>query len=301
MIQHDYLIAGHRIRVEGDALAGSLAAIKGFDVFQVAVGAEPLSRFVETPFTADSAVLQADATRLPNIEKVLYTNDIEGVKSCFGTKIGGGYVFGMIAECGKALLLDMTQDGRLVFFSGDFSERLLRFACWVAYGVATAPYKTVAIHTSTICYRDKAVLFLGESGTGKSTHTRLWREHIEGARLLNDDSPIIRVVDGEVLVYGSPWSGKTACYKNEHHPLAACVRLSQAPYNKITKLGVVAGYAALHPSCPPAFAYDERLYDFISDFLSDVLTAVPVYHLACLPDADAARLSCQTVFGSCEK
>lgn len=301
MIQHDYLIAGHRIRVEGDILAPSLAAIKGFDVFQVAVGAEPLSRFVETSFTADPVVLHEDATQLPNIEKVLYTNDIEGVKSCFGTKIGGGYVFGMIAESGETMLLDMTQDGRLAYFSGDFSERLLRFACWMAYGLAAVPYKTVAIHTSTICYRNKAVLFLGESGTGKSTHTRLWLENIKESRLLNDDSPIIRVVDGELLVYGSPWSGKTACYKNEHHPLAACVRLSQAPYNKITKLGVVAGYAALHPSCPPAFAYDEWLYDFISAFISDVLTTVPVYHLACLPDADAARLSCQTIFEPCEK
>ena len=55
---------------------------------------------------------------------------------------------------------------------------------------------TLAIHSSCIVYRDKAVLFLGESGTGKSTHTRLWRENIPEAVLLNDDSPMIRVEDG---------------------------------------------------------------------------------------------------------
>lgn len=301
MIQQDYLIAGHRIRIEGESLVKGLETIRGFDVFRTTVDSEPICRFVEAPFRADAAALSEDATRFPGIEKVLYTNDIEGVRSCFGTKSGGGYLFGMVWNCGPILQLDLDQDGRRVCFSGDFNERLLRFACWMAYGYAAIFHKTVAIHTSTIRYRDKAVLFLGESGTGKSTHTRLWRENIEGAQLLNDDSPIVRITNGEVIVYGSPWSGKTHCYKNEHVPLAACVRLSQAPYNKITRLGVVAGYAALHPSCPPEFAYDERLYDLISEFISDMLTAVPVYHLECLPDADAARLSCNTIFGSCEK
>ena len=301
MIQQDYLIAGHRIRVEGERLAEAVAAIRGFSVFQRPTEGEALCRFVEKPFTADASALAADANRLPGIDKVLYTTDIDGVKSCFGTRIGGGYVFGMVAEWGAVLLLEMEPDGRTARFSGDMSERLLRFACWMAYGMAAVPYKTVAIHTSTIRYGERAVMFLGESGTGKSTHTRLWRENIEGAQLLNDDSPILRIIDGRAYVYGSPWSGKTPCYKDECCQLAACVRLSQAPYNRITKLNVPAGYAALHPSCPPGFAYDEKLYDYVSEFLSDVLCSVPVYHLECLPDAAAARLSCQTVFGKCEK
>ena len=301
MIQQDYLIAGHRIRIEGEGLVKAIGAIQGFSVFAAAVADEPLCRFVETPFTADVSVLTEDPNRLPGIEKVLYSIKIDGVSSCFGSRIGGGHVFGMVSDSGRILLLEMEPDGRLARFSGDFSERLLRFACWTAYGLAVLPYKTVAIHTSTIRYRDKAVLFLGESGTGKSTHTRLWRENIDGARLLNDDSPIVRIIDGRPVVFGSPWSGKTPCYKNEHCPLAACVRLSQAPYNKISRLSVAGGYAALHPSCPPAFAYDEKLYDSISQFLSDLLAAVPVYHLECLPDADAARLSCNTIFSPCVK
>lgn len=301
MIQQDYLIARHRIRVEGDALAQAVGAIRGFEVFMTEPSAEPLCRFAERPFTADIAAAAADATSLPGIVKVLYTSDIEGVRSCFGTRLGGGYVFGMISDAGRMLLLEMEPDCRVAHFSGDFNERMLRFSCWIAYGLATLPYKTVAIHTSTIRYRARAVLFLGESGTGKSTHTRLWRENIEGAQLLNDDSPIIRIIDGRAVVFGSPWSGKTPCYKNESCPLAACVRLSQAPHNKISRLGVMAGYAALHPSCPPQFAYDDRLYDYISEFLSDILSDVPVYHLECLPDAAAAHLSCGTIFGSCER
>ena len=302
MMQQDYLIADHRIRLEGDRLVAALGAIDGFDVFRVAAAREPLCRFTEAPFAADRTLLSGDATRWPGLDRVLYTNEVEGVRSCFGTRTGGGYVFGMVSDRGQALQVDLAPDGRTAQFSGDFCERLLRFSCWIAYGVAAAPHRTVAVHTSTIRYDGRAVLFLGESGTGKSTHTRLWREHIAGAALLNDDSPILRILDGRrPLVYGSPWSGKTPCYKNECFPLAACVRLSQAPYNRIERLGISAGYAALHPSCPPEFAYDEPLYDCVSGFLSDILSVVPVYHLACLPDADAARLSCQTIFGPCAK
>lgn len=301
MIFQDYLIAGHRIRIEGEALVDAIGAIPGFGVFRTESEGEPLGRFVEAPATAEMEAMSQDATRMPNVAKVLYTFEKDGVSSCFATRCGGGYLFGMVHESGRALLVDIEPEGDVARFSGDFNERLLRFACWVAYGLATVGHKTVAIHTSTIEYGDRAVLFLGESGTGKSTHTRLWRENIEGAQLLNDDSPIIRIIDGQAVAYGSPWSGKTPCYRNDHFQLAGCVRLTQAPHNKITRLNVLAAYAAIHPSCPPEFAYDERLYDFVSEFISDILTTVPVYHLECLPDADAARLSCNTIFGSCER
>jgi hypothetical protein len=108
---------------------------------------------------------------------------------------------------------------------------------------------------------------------------------------------MLRIIDGKPWMFGSPWSGKTPCYKSESYPLAACVRLSQAPHNKIRRLSIPQGYAAIHPSCPPDFAYDDTLYDYISETLSDMLGQVPMFHLECLPNAEAAQLSCQTVFG----
>ena len=68
----------------------------------------------------------------------------------------------------------------------------------MGYGLMTVRKDTVALHGSCIVYKGKAVLFLGESGTGKSTHTRLWRENIAGSKLLNDDSPIVRYEEGGV-------------------------------------------------------------------------------------------------------
>lgn len=287
-MEQDYLIAGHRIRVEGNGLVAAIGALTGFTPFKVEADDEPLCHFVES--NADT----------PFFKKMLYTNEIDGIVSHFG-QYSNGFLFVMLPPEGGTLELWLSEDKQVVNFKGNYNLRLLRFACWIAYGVATAPFKTVAIHTSTIVCQSKAILFLGESGTGKSTHTRLWRENIQGAVLLNDDSPILRIIDGEPWIYGSPWSGKTPCYKNESYPLAACVRLSQAPFNQIKKLSVVQGYGALHPSCPPDFAYSDELYDYISDTLSSLLSAVPVYHLACLPDADAAHLSHDTIFGVCGK
>ena len=181
--------------------------------------------------------------------------------------------------------------------------------------MAALERRAVAVHSSVISLDGRAVLFLGESGTGKSTHTRLWREHIPGARLLNDDSPIIRIApEGAaeaasapaadtipalqgVLACGSPWSGKTPCYRNVSHPIAGIVRLSQAPQNRIRRLRPIEAIGALLPSCPPSFAHDERLEDAICRLVSQIVAQVPVYHLECLPDAAAARLSCRTVFG----
>ena len=168
---------------------------------------------------------------------------------------------------------------------------LFRFGVWILFNIAALPLGAVAFHSSVIRYRGRGVLFLGESGTGKSTHTRLWREHIPGAELLNDDSPIIRATDSEALVHGSPWSGKTPCYRNVCQPIRAIVRLSQAPHNRIRRLRAIEAIGALLPSCPPSFAHDETLEDAVCATVSAVVAQVPVYHLECLPDAAAAELA----------
>jgi len=164
------------------------------------------------------------------------------------------------------------------------------------YGIAASQHSVAAVHSSTIVYKGQAVMFLGESGTGKSTHTKLWRENIEGATLLNDDSPFIGFVDGAPVVYGSPWSGKTPCYKDECYPLRAIIRLSQAPHNKIQRLKGARAIGALLPSLPPAFAYDELLKERMFDILTKVLAKTEVYHLECLPNAEAAIVARTALF-----
>lgn len=281
----DYQIAGHRIRFEGnETWINAVSALDGFKPFEVEPEGNPIAYFVLTDKEA------------PEFTEIQYESGVDGIVDKFG-RYAGGYLFIMTPPEGEELCFWKAEGSNIYSFKGQLTTRLLRFALWIAYGVATLPLQTIAIHTSVIQYKGRTVLFLGESGTGKSTHTRLWRENIEGAVLLNDDSPMLRIIDGKPWMFGSPWSGKTPCYKNESYPLAACVRLSQAPHNKIRRLTIPQGYAAIHPSCPPDFAYDDTLYDYISETLSDMLGQTPMYHLECLPNPEAAELSCQTVFG----
>lgn len=167
-----------------------------------------------------------------------------------------------------------------------------------AYSFATLPYKTLLIHSSVIVKDGRSVMCLGESGTGKSTHTRLWLENIEGTERLNDDGPVVRVFEnGAVRVFGSPWSGKGAVYRQESCPIAGFLRLSQAPENRIQRLSRIAAFGALLPSTLPTLQKEERTLDEICETLSEMIVAVPTYALACLPDAAAARMSYTTIFG----
>ena len=233
---------------------------------------------------------------MPADAKVLYTSSYEGYFSRFAKKADGGFFYETTHENGFKMVFETDSSATHSLFYGDFNADFIRFGLWLAFALAILPTLTVPIHASSILYKGKVILFLGESGTGKSTHSRLWLKNIEGSELFNDDSPFLKVENGKIIAYGTPWSGKTPCYRNESYPVAACVRLSQAPYNKITRLSVPAAYAALHPSCPPDFAYDERLYDYVSEFLGYVVAEVPVYHLDALPDAAAAFLSHDSVF-----
>ena len=210
-----------------------------------------------------------------------------------------GYRFSTSREGVDYLMI--KRDGSNIVESnfGNFEKvdpSLLRFGLWIMLGIVIAPLGAIAIHSSVVVKEHQGILCLGESGTGKSTHTRLWRENIEGAKLLNDDSPIIRMIDGECRVYGSPWSGKTHCYVNKWVPVRGLIRLSQAPHNRIHRLPALSAIGAVLPSCPPAFAYDNALQDHICNTVSDILSCTPVYHLECLPDAAAALLSYSTIF-----
>lgn len=218
---------------------------------------------------------------------------------CRLRRTAGGYLFAISPRNGGREVRFSIPDGTpevSTDFAPGANPSLLRFGLWMAFNIRAACRGVSAVHASAVVHRGEAVLCLGESGTGKSTHTRLWREHVAGSELLNDDSPLVAVRDGRAVVFGSPWSGKTPCFRNACYPIRAFIRLSQAPCNRIERLPLLRAYGALQPSFPPSFAHDEALADRINALLSGLLTATPVYHLGCLPDAGAALLACKTLF-----
>ena len=165
-------------------------------------------------------------------------------------------------------------------------------AIMVMYALATANSLTALFHSSVVSYQGKAYMFLGHSGTGKSTHSSLWLKYIEGTELVNDDNPVVRIMDGVARVYGSPWSGKTPCYRNVVYPVGGIVKLDQAPYNEIKRLKGVKAYAVIVPSISGK-RWDKKLAEGLHETENMLAQLVPVWHLDCLPDEAAARLSCQ--------
>lgn len=116
----------------------------------------------------------------------------------------------------------------------------------ICFIYSAAHHGTVLIHASSVAIGPSAAIFIGPSGIGKSTHSRLWLRHVSGSRLLNDDQPALRIMpDGNIYVYGTPWSGKTCCYRNERAILRAVFRMKQAEANKTVRLGNAEAFCAL--------------------------------------------------------
>lgn len=222
--------------------------------------------------------------------RLLHRFDIaDGNAECrFGIDNEGVYWYDFGEE--RLLCYDPRKPGEAMI-SPISDVSVLRFALWTAYSMLGLSRGRVPVHSSVVVCDGRAVMCLGESGTGKSTHTRLWLENIQGTHLLNDDSPILAVEEDMAVVYGSPWSGKTHCYRQECVPLTALVRLEQKPENTIRRLGVIESFAALQPSCPPCLVRDEWCTDRLVAFISDIIRRTAVYRMGCLPNADAARMS----------
>ncbi|MBQ9559918.1 MAG: hypothetical protein IJV08_08030 [Bacteroidaceae bacterium] len=166
----------------------------------------------------------------------------------------------------------------------------------MTYAFASADKQTVLLHASVIRKDGRGYLMTAPSGTGKSTHTFLWYKNIPGCDLMNDDNPVVRIVDGQPVIFGTPWSGKTHCYRNIQAPVGAIVRLYQRPKNEIRRMGAVEALAQLLPATS-SMKWDERIYLGICDTLTAIIGKVGIYELGCLPDAEAAWLCYRTVSG----
>ncbi|MCQ2341725.1 MAG: hypothetical protein MJZ48_04665 [Paludibacteraceae bacterium] len=188
----------------------------------------------------------------------------------------------------------------------DFSVATLQFdpnsakfaidnAAMLLYAFTTAHLGVLEMHASVTVKDGKGFLFLGHSGTGKSTHSRLWMEAFEDARLLNDDNPILRLLpNNEVRVYGSPWSGKTPCYINKNVPVGGIVKLNQAPHNEIRPLRLPEAYAYMLSSASGLKIVPEMM-DALYKTIAGIIQIIPLYTLDCLPNVEAARLCESTV------
>ena len=145
----------------------------------------------------------------------------------------------------------------------------------------------LVVHASLVDWQGRGLLFSAPSQTGKTTQATLWKRH-RGARLLNGDRTPLRKARSGYLAYGSPWSGATPLFENDHVQLHAIVLLEQAATNSVVPLTPAQAVPRLMPRVFLPY-YDAAMMRLALDNLDALLTVTPVYLLRCTPDEDAVE------------
>lgn len=290
----DYRIAGHRIRVDYDGCAETEALLPNLRPFLLngeTAQDEPVLTFTISPIPLRSAEDDAEIGRF----------DVGGCLHEVYRTQSGGYRFEIHDTtghlCGRMVSNVDFSHCLAHAFPGTTPQRIygLNNSLMMSFAFATATLDTVLIHASVIRCDGYGYLMTAPSGTGKSTHTRLWYDHIPGCDLMNDDNPIIRIMpDGTPIVFGSPWSGKTPCYRNISAPIGGIVRLHQRPKNTIRRMKPIEAFAELLPACS-SMKWDARVYNGVCDSVTKFIQSCGIWELGCLPDADAAILCHDTI------
>lgn len=279
-----FRVAEHTFQLEMPDEWSLWGALKQYDPFVTDASSEPLFKV-----TAVGA--------MPDLDLVpLLVDDPEEGASRIDLYSAGDSFFIRMAPlatapvAGELLISKDLHEGKLKILGRSVSTALFAVnnALMLLFAFATADKMTLEMHSSVIVNDGKGYMFLGKSGTGKSTHSSLWLKYVPGSWLLNDDNPIIRIGDdGVARVYGSPWSGKTPCYRNSEAPIGAIVRINQAKDNVITRFGVLEAYASVYSSCS-GFKADRKMSDGLHRTLEHIALNVPCYKLDCRPDEEAA-------------
>lgn len=157
-------------------------------------------------------------------------------------------------------------------------------------------YDTMLFHGSCIAVDGAAYLFTAKSGTGKSTHTRLWREYLgERAFMVNDDKPLIRVRDGKTVIFGTPWDGKHHLSRNTAVPLRALCILQRAAQNTIEPISAAESLPMLLQQVyRPA---DSEAMEKTLVLIESLAASVSLWRMGCNMDIEAAQIAYHAMKG----
>lgn len=160
----------------------------------------------------------------------------------------------------------------------DFNRKLLKY-----YGTY--------LHSSAMLFEGKAYLFSATSGTGKSTHTQKWIKRFgdDKVKIINDDKPSFRLIDGKCIVYGSPFAGGTDVQENISAELGALVFIERSETNSIEKIPPSRSVSMLISQSPKSLS--EKSGDRQLEIYSEILTKYPVYLLRCNLDDEAVDVA----------
>ena len=274
-----YKVAGHTFAVSGQA--GFFELMGNYEPFECE-GGEPVFS------------LTIECGVVPEYTEVYPLKKRAGI--IYGRTASGNEVFNFVVSTeqeGCLICSKHYREGRIIM-AGDISTNIFECLLIKMYALATVGNDTLVLHAVVVSCEGNGYIFLGPCGAGKSTHARLWLKHIEGTELVNDDHPVVR----NGVVYGSPWSPITPCYRNVSYPISGFVRLSPAPYNKIHRMSGIEAYLNLYCSDMGRIG-DSSIAKNIDECLHQtedkLAQTIPMWHLECLPDEEAARLCHETI------
>lgn len=185
----------------------------------------------------------------------------------------------------KSIREDEAEGIPVRYFSDEYLETL---AVYRKIAERILEFDTLLFHGSAIAVDDTGYLFTAKSGTGKSTHTRLWRELFgKRAVMVNDDKPLLKVTDTGITAYGTPWNGKHRLSNNISVPLKAICLLERSEVNHIEPVSVNAAFPMLLQQCyrpADAPAMQKTLY-----LLERLGKSVKLYKLGCSMELQAAE------------
>ncbi|MBR5614048.1 MAG: hypothetical protein IKW64_01920 [Clostridia bacterium] len=208
---------------------------------------------------------------------------------------------GIIEKQAKEYLCEFEGDPQLVVGLDDeyltaknkIAPNLSRLECeymWTGEQFCTKllAFDGFMLHASAVVYENKAYLFSAPSGTGKSTHTTLWRKVFgeDKTFILNDDKPVIRLEGEQIIVYGTPWSGKTDWNKNVGVPLQGICFLQRSKDNWIEPISAKdAAFGILNQTIRPQ---DSGSMSKLLELLDRLLQKATAYKMGCNMEDEAA-------------
>ena len=146
----------------------------------------------------------------------------------------------------------------------------------------------IVLHGVLMEYKGKGIIISAPSGTGKTTHARMWRD-TQRALIINGDRALCRKIDNKWTGFGMPWCGTSGEYINRDVEISAIVVLEQAKENSVEKLDTLQAFNHMIPNIT-APTWEKNLLNKAMDYLEDIVNEVPVYKLKCTPDIEAVEV-----------
>lgn len=188
----------------------------------------------------------------------------------------------------RMLDIEAREEGmKLRRFTGPFLERT---AIQRKIAEELLKHDTLLMHGSTVGLDGAAYLFTATCGTGKSTHTRLWREVFgDRAVMINDDKPFLKIGSEGVVACGSPWSGKHGLDHNIGLPLKGICILRRGAVNRIRRITPEEAKDMVYHQCQGTA--DAGLQERICTLADLMMRKIPLWEMECTKEPEAALVS----------